>query len=89
LKRLEQQAGGMNLSDMLTDLPTACDLGTKKNSNGYKTSWTGYKLHMNVADDGIPIISVSAHVGQVALSLAHMSRERVTNLYNVITHAGH
>lgn len=30
LTRLERQAGGMNLSDMLNDLPTACDVGTKK-----------------------------------------------------------
>jgi hypothetical protein len=33
----------MNLSGMLNDIPTACDVGTKKNSKGYKTSWTGYK----------------------------------------------
>ncbi|MDP3334065.1 MAG: hypothetical protein Q8S55_19085 [Methylococcaceae bacterium] len=58
LTRLEQQADGMNLADMLTDLPTACDVGTKKNSKGYKTSWTGYKLHLDVADGGIPISAV-------------------------------
>ncbi|MEO1929463.1 MAG: transposase [Gammaproteobacteria bacterium] len=51
--RLEKQAAGMVLSDMLKDLPTSCDVGTKKNSKGYKTSWTGYKLHIDSADGGI------------------------------------
>ncbi len=50
---------------MLKDLPKACDVGTKKNSKGYKTSWTGYKLHVDSADGGIPIscilTSVSVH----------------------------
>jgi hypothetical protein len=27
---------------MLADLPTACDVGCKKNSKGYKETWTGY-----------------------------------------------
>ena len=34
---------------MLADLPTACDVGCKKNSKGYKEIWTGYKLHIDVA----------------------------------------
>ncbi|MDO9164187.1 MAG: transposase [Methylococcaceae bacterium] len=92
LTRLEQQAGGMSLADMLTDLPRACDVGTKKNSKGYKTSWTGYKLHLDVADGGIPIsvvlTSASVHDSQVALPLDHMSSERVTNLYDVIPTRG-
>jgi len=28
------------------DLPMFCNIGTKKNSKGYKTSWQGYKLHI-------------------------------------------
>lgn len=55
LIRIEKQASGMSLTDMLNDLPKACDVGTKKNSKGYKVSWTGYKLHFDVADGGIPI----------------------------------
>ena len=34
---------------MLADLPTACDVGGKNNSKGYKETWTGYKLHIDVA----------------------------------------
>ncbi len=89
--RLEKQASGMSLSDMLEDLPDACDVGTKKNSKGYKTSWTGYKLHIDSADGGIPIscvlTSASVHDSQVAIPLAKISNERVTNLYDLMDSA--
>lgn len=89
--RLEKQAAGMNLSDMLEDLPKACDVGTKKNSKGYKTSWTGYKLHIDSADGGIPVscvlTSASVHDSQVAIPLAKISDKRVTNLYDLMDSA--
>jgi hypothetical protein len=56
--RLERQAAGQPLTGMLADLPQACDVGTKRNSKGYKTGWTGYKLHIDAADGGIPISCV-------------------------------
>ncbi len=91
LTRIEKQADGMSLTDMLKDLPTACDVGTKKNSKGYKISWIGYKLHIDVADGGIPISAVltsaSTHDSQVAIPLAKISSERVTNLYDVMDSA--
>ena len=46
--RLERQTT-QNLDQMLADLPTACDVGSKKNSKGYKETWVGYKLHLDVA----------------------------------------
>ena len=91
LTRIEKQADGMSLTDMLNNLPKACDVGTKKNSKGYKVSWTGYKLHIDVADGGIPICAVltsaSTHDSQVAIPLAKMSSERVINLYDVMDSA--
>ena len=91
LTRIERQASGMGLADMLDDLPTACDVGTKKNSKGYKVSWIGYKLHIDVADGGIPICAVltsaSTHDSQVAIPLAKMSSGRVANLYDVMDSA--
>lgn len=91
LTRIETQANGMSLAEMLNDLPKACDVGTKKNSKGYKDSWTGYKLHLDVADGGIPISAVltsaSTHDSQVAIPLAKMSSERVTHLYDVMDSA--
>jgi hypothetical protein len=91
LTRLERQAAGMSLPQMLEDLPTACDVGTKKNSQGHKESWIGYKLHLDVADGAIPIScllsAASLHDSQAAIPLAAMSRQRVTNLYDVMDSA--
>ena len=33
----------------------ACDIGTKLDSKGHKTSWQGYKLHVDTADGDIPV----------------------------------
>ena len=85
--RLERQST-MTLPEMLDDLPTDCDVGTKKNSKGYRESWTGYKLHIDVADGQIPITclltSASVHDSQVAIPLATMSAERTTNFYDLM-----
>jgi hypothetical protein len=89
--RIECQANGMNIKDMLKELPQACDVGTKQNSKGYKTSWIGYKLHIDAADGGIPIscvlTSASVHDSQVAIPLARISNDRVTNLYDLMDSA--
>ncbi len=85
--RLERQPT-MSLDDMLADLPSACDVGTKRNSKGYQSSWKGYKLHIDTADGGIPIsailTSASVHDSQVALPLATLSTQRVTNCYDLM-----
>lgn len=89
--RIERQVSGMTLSDMIADLPTACDVGTKQNSKGYKESWIGYKLHLDVADGGIPmsgvLTSASTHDSQVAIPLAYMTHERAVNLYDLMDSA--
>jgi len=89
--RLQRQSAGMGLTQMLDDLPTACDVGTKKDSKGYKSSWIGYKLHIDAADGGIPIscilTSASTHDSQAAIPLATLSNRRVTNLYDVMDSA--
>lgn len=43
------------LAEMLKEIPTVCDRGTKCNAQGYKVSWNGYKLHLDTADCGVPI----------------------------------
>jgi hypothetical protein len=84
--RLERQAG-MTLAEMLDDLPHDCNVGTKKNSKGYKESWIGYKLHIDAADGQIPIscilTSASLHDSQAAIPLALTTAQRVTNLYDL------
>src|ERR1019366_6810389 len=89
-RRLELQVN-MTLAAMLADLPTACAVGTKHNAKGYKTSWIGYKLHIDTADGDIPVscllTSASVHDSQVALPLATITARRVTNLYDLMDSA--
>ena len=84
-RRLERQAT-MSLAEMLNDA-----VGTKRNAKGYKTSWTGYKLHIDTADGDIPITclltSASLHDSQVAIPLATLTAGRVTSLYDLMDSA--
>jgi hypothetical protein len=88
--RLERQTK-MTLEEMLDNLPKACNVGTKKNSKGYKESWIGYKLHIDAADGQIPIscilTSASLHDSQAAIPLARLTSQRVTNLYDLMDSA--
>ena len=90
--RLERQLnGGMTLERMLDDLPTRCDVGTKRNAKGHQVSWTGYKLHIDCADGDIPVscilTSASVHDSQVAIPLARTSARRVISLYELMDSA--
>lgn len=91
MTRLERQASGIPLAVMLDDLPKACDVGTKRNSKGYKTSWIGYKLHIDAADGGIPVScllsSASMHDSQAAIPLAEITHSRICNLYDLMDSA--
>ena len=58
--RLERQLT-MTLPQMLADLPTACDVGTKRNAKGHTASWIGYKLRVDTADGGIPVSTAESH----------------------------
>ncbi len=86
--RLEKQSAGMSFTEMKDDLPTACNVGTKRNSKGYKTSWIGYKLHIDAADGGIPVscllTSASLHDSQAAIPLAELSNQRVSSCYDLM-----
>lgn len=79
---------GQTLPQMLAEIPTACDHGTKCNAQGYKTGWNGYKLHIDTADCGVPISalvsSASMHDSRAAIPLSLISKERVTNLYDLM-----
>ena len=85
--RIEKQRT-MSLDEMLKELPKDCDIGTKKNSKGHAVSWIGYKLHLDIADGGVPIsailTSASVHDSQVAIPLATMTAERVDSLYDLM-----
>src|SRR5690606_1566158 len=77
--RIERQKS-MSLEEMLGDLPIACDKGAKKTSKGHLMYWTGYKLHLNTVDGGIPVSAVvtsaSVHDSQVVIPLITLTAER-------------
>lgn len=89
-KRLDLQPG-RGLAENLADLPTRCDVGTKRNSKGYKVSWSGYKLHIDSIDGDIPVSAIlssaSLHDSQAAIPLAQMTAERITSLYDLMDSA--
>ena len=87
-QRTVQIQRNQTLEQMRQDIPLACDRGTKSNAQGFKTSWRGYKLHIDTADCGVPISalvsSASMHDSRACIPLALMSQQRVTNLYDVM-----
>jgi len=89
MTRIDRQySGSMTLEEMLAELPRACNVGCKPNSRGIKQTWIGYKLHLDVADGQIPIscllTSASLNDSQVAIPLALLTAQRVTNCYDVM-----
>ena len=89
-KRLARQPH-RTLDENLAELPRACAVGTKCNSKGYKTSWIGYKLHLDTADGDLPVSAVltgaNVHDSQVAIPLAQLSAQRVDSLYDLMDSA--
>ena len=85
-RQLEQTA-----EEALAELPTACDWGSKKNSQGVKRSWRGYKLHLDVCCAGLPLnavtTSASVHDSQLAIPMARRTSQRVTALYELMDSA--
>ena len=85
--RMRRQRG-MLLQPMLDELPRNCSLGVKTSFDGNQQYWRGYKLHLDVADGQIPISGIltaaSLHDSQVAIPLATMTAQRVTNLYDLM-----
>src|SRR5690606_34943659 len=82
--RLERQVA-MSVEEALSELPTACDVGVKKNAKGKREYWIGYKAHIDTADYGLPVnvvtTSASVHDSQVAIPMAKRTAERISVLY--------
>ena len=72
-------------------MPKVCDIGIKRNAKGHQESWTGYKLHIDAIDGGIPIscllTSASVHDSQAAIPLARLASRRVDSLYDLMDSA--
>lgn len=86
-KRIDRQVG-QSYEEALKELPRVCDIGSKTNSQGYKQTWIGYKLHVDISDCGLPITAVltsaSLHDSQVAIPMMKMTTDRTTYLYDLM-----
>ena len=86
-KRLDRQVK-QTAEEAIRELPITCDRGTKKNAKGYKTSWNGYKLHLDTNDIGLPIsalvTSASLHDSQAAIPLIKLTSKKVAYLYDLM-----
>ena len=87
LNRLDRQRE-MTLEEMLADLPRHCAVGIKIDAKGRKQRWTGYKLHLDVADGDVPLTglltSASLHDSQAAIPLAKLTSARVDHCYELM-----
>ena len=88
--RLKRQPG-LDPRAMLADPPTRCDVGSKRNSKGFRHGWIGYKPHLDVADGDIPVSAIlssaSLHDTQAAIPLIAMTSRRVDYLYDLMDRA--
>jgi transposase len=92
--RIQKQImGTMTLEQMIKDLPSECDIGRKTSSSGHMYAWIGFKLHLAVDDNSVPlaaiISSASMNDTQAAIPLAEMTSKRVTNLYDLMDSGYH
>lgn len=72
----------------LQELPKFCDKGMKKSSQGYTEIWKGYKLHVAINDDCVPLAgiltSASLNDCEAAIPLIRKSHQSALNLYNLM-----
>ncbi len=88
LNRRQKQLKENNLDNMIIDLPRSCDKGMKKSAQGFTTIWKGYKMHVAVDDNCIPlaviITSASLNDCEVAIPLALKSNQVAANFYDLM-----
>ena len=79
------------LSEMIAELPSSCDMGMKKNSQGFTMVWKGFKLHVAVDDMGIPVsailTSASLNDCEAGIPLMAKSNKVVRNFYDLMDSA--
>ena len=85
-KRVERQLR-QSSSKSLSELDKGCSWTCKNNSQGKPQYTKGYKIHLDVTDQGIPISAcvtgANVHDSQVAIPLEKMTERRITHLYTM------
>lgn len=88
--RMEQQLR-MKPGKAVDELDRACAWGCKTNSQGNVTFWKGYKLHLDVTDQGIPVTAVvtgaNVHDSQAAIPMEKWTERKLDYLYSVMDSA--
>ena len=84
---------GQTTKEMLSIIPTACDIGIKKDAKGHRNKWRGGKLHISSVDGDIPITAIyssaSVHDSSLALPMMQETSSRVNYLYDLNDAAYH
>jgi hypothetical protein len=74
--------------EALSELPSVCDVGSKKDSKGNLHHWIGWKSHIDWADGGIPLnmvtTSASLHDSQVAIPMTRITASRAISFYDLM-----
>lgn len=80
-----------DLKTSLNGLPIRCDHGSKKMANGFLTTWKGYKFHVAIDDQCIPLAAIlssaSLNDSEVAIPLAIKSNSVANNFYDLMDSA--
>lgn len=91
MSRRQKQLKHQTLGEMIKELPNSCDIGMKKNAQGYATIWKGYKLHVAVDDNCVPIsailTSASLNDCEAAIPLATKADKVAKNFYDLMDSA--
>jgi hypothetical protein len=85
VKRTAAEQRDKLTTSIILDLPSICNYGTKRNSNGKGYQWKGYKLHAVVNEYNVPVAalvtSASVHDSLCAIPLFRITESRVDGLY--------
>jgi transposase len=81
----------LSAEEAFSELPTVCDWGMKRDTDGNVYRWRGYKAHLSWADGMIPLLcvttSASVHDSQVAIPLMKQLASGVSSLYDLMDSA--
>jgi hypothetical protein len=77
--------------EALSEINMDASWGCKKNSQGKRNHWKGYKLHLDVNDFGLPVTAVltgaNVYDNQLAIPMEKITEERITFLYSLMDSA--